>query len=189
MRANARRHVSKARAAHACTHRFASILAHTDGCTHTRAHTHTCGTQACTHLPPRMHAHTQIYNTTCAQEHTRAGTHSVHAQRRTHSCARATCMHARHPLRTHARAHMRHPRLQALLHTVHADTGRHRALLRTSEEEEGEEGRHIILSPLVQMTSLPGNNVCFDVFCYFIRSRRHGTGTKPRGFTDGRRDF
>lgn len=162
-----------------CTHGHTFMHVHL--CHHTCTRTHKCtpyvhkNTHACaatmhTQTYKCLHAHA---HTVCVQE-TLMCTCNMHARKApfAHPC---TCVRTQHTF-TGALAHR---------------AGRHRghsARLRTSEEEEEEECRHIILFPLVQMTSLPGTNFCFGIFCYFIRSQRHGMGTKARGFTDGRSD-
>lgn len=158
-------------------------------------HPHMGLTGTYTSTTTRVHTHTQPHTCTGTHRHVRAS----HA--RTYKCLHADactmCMHGDTLTHIHTCTHNMHARhtLPTLVHVhargTHTDrrsphkADTHNTLLRTSEEEEEEEGRHIILFPLVQMTSLLGTNFCFDVFCYFIRSQRHGTGTKPRGFTDG----
>lgn len=171
---------------HACSHR----------CLYTHMSTHsyrTWGSQACTQLSPHMynpythrnaHACAVIMHThTDIQMLARTYMPNVHTRRPPHA---HTHMHTPHEcLQSTPSAHSCTCMQTAHTHTGTAHTGTHKTLPGTSEEEEEEKGRHIILFPPVQMTCLLGTNFCFDIFCYFIRSRRHGTRTKPRGFTDG----
>lgn len=58
-----------------------------------------------------------------------------------------------------------------------AGAGVHNPLPRTSEEEEG---RHIILFPLVQMTSPPWHRLCFDRCAVFSEHGDMGPQPSPR---------
>ena len=103
-------------------------------------------------LQPCVHTDATCLHT----QYTCAGTPShMHKQ---HACLRGTSLHA------HAHTQHMHTDRCILTHKVRtcvhcaAGTGVHNTLPRTNEEEEG---RHIILFPLIQMTSPPWHQLLF----------------------------
>lgn len=105
-----------------------------------------------------MHAHTGAHGLahTC--------THNAHTQIQPH----------RH---THTMLLARHTLAHAHTCTGTAGAGMHNPLPRTSEEEEG---RHIILFPPVQMTSLPWHQLCFDRCVIFLEHEDMGLKPSPQ---------
>lgn len=166
---------------HEHPHAHRHITRHMNTCLHTLVHTHAC-TQS--YLYVHMNTPLCMWNTsmhTNVYHHT-TGTHAItaiHAHTcNTHICTcntdtpSHTCTHTMHACKTHPCTH-------AHTCTGMAGAGMHNALPRTSEEEE-EEGRHIILFPPVQMTSLPWHQLCFDRFVIFLEHGDMGLRPSPQ---------
>lgn len=146
---------------HTCLHTQTLVLTHGHTFVHVEhKHAHKC-------IPPYTQGHMQLQS----YRHTDAFTH-VHIQHTYTDTPSHTCTHNMHACKTHPCTHA-----HAHTGTGTAGAGTHNTLPRTSEEEEG---RHIILFPLVQMTSLPWHQLCFDIFVIFLEHEDMGLKPSPQ---------
>lgn len=166
---------------HEHPHAHRHITRHMNTCLHTLVHTHTC-TQRYLYLHMNTHLcmwntsmHTNVYHqtdrNTCNYSHACTHMYTQHTCTCNTDTPSHTCTHTMHACKTHPCTH-------AHTCTGMAGAGMHNTLPRTSEEEE--EGRHIILFPPVQMTSLSWHQLCFDRFVIFLEHEDMGLKPSPQ---------